>query len=60
MTREDFIGRFETTGEAIEFENQLLSSGDEHLPECARSVRDGSEPTSEYWDFACEQSDLMD
>lgn len=31
-----------------ETENQILSIGDEFLPECARRVRDGGEPTDEY------------
>lgn len=35
----------------VETENQILSIGDEFLPELARRVRDGGEATPEYWEW---------
>jgi hypothetical protein len=59
MTRQDYLSRFDTLAEAVEYENQLLSIG-EYLPACAQAVRDGEDATPEYWDFACGQFDQQD
>lgn len=34
----------------------ILSVGSEFLPEHARTVRDGGEPTEEYWAWLAEQT----
>lgn len=58
MTCEDFLGLFETTSDAIEFEHSALSIGDEFLPPEARAVRDhlaAGEPSGDYWSWLCSQ-----
>lgn len=60
-TREDYIAKFKMRSEAVTFEDRVLDSGSEHLPQCARLVMLGHEPTSEYWDFLIQQlSDSID
>lgn len=54
-TREEFIALAGTTAAAVEFENRALSIGNEFLPEHARRVRDGDEPSPEYWAWLSEQ-----
>lgn len=43
--------------DAIEFENGVLSSGDEFLPPCALAVLRGEteEPGSDYWQFLMDE-----
>lgn len=54
-TREQFLARFKSTSDAIEFETATLSIGRELLPPCARAVLDRQEPTPDYWDFLVSQ-----
>jgi hypothetical protein len=57
MTRSDYIALFQNATDAVGFETQVLSIGDALLPECARAVRDGGEPTAEYWAWLAEQAE---
>lgn len=57
MTRTDFVDLFEVPADAIRFEDEVLSAGDHYLPDFALSVRDGEEPTSEYWQFLAKELD---
>lgn len=50
-----YVGMFSNRADAIEFENQVLSVGDEFLPEFAIAVRDGEEPSAEYWQWLKDQ-----
>ena len=50
---------FMTSQVDTETENQILSIGDEFLPECARAVRDGGEATPEYHEWLCGQVEQM-
>lgn len=50
-TRKDFLGKFANLAEAMAFETRVLSIGGSLLPPCAIVVRDGGEPTDEYWRF---------
>lgn len=47
-TREAYQDRFDSLGEAIEFENRALSIGEEFMPACALAVLNGGEDTPEY------------
>jgi hypothetical protein len=58
-TREDYIAKFKTTSEAIRFEDRVLDGGVSCLPECAKPVMLGHEPTPEYWDFLIRQLSEM-
>lgn len=54
----DFLAQFRTQNDAIAFEDQALSIGDQFLPAFARAVRDGDAgyiPAPEYWDWLCAQ-----
>ena len=59
-TRDEYVGKFKTVSEAIRFEDHVLDSGHTHLPECAKAVMQGHEPTSEYWDFLLRQLNTSD
>ena len=43
--------------DALAEEQAILSIGREHLPECARAVLDGGEPTEDYWDWLRSQTE---
>jgi hypothetical protein len=58
-TREHFLSRFNSAAEAIEFENHVQQIGREFLPPAAIAVRQGEEPTSDYWRFLIEQHEQM-
>jgi hypothetical protein len=47
--RETYLARFGSRVEAVRFEEQVLGIGSEFLPPCAVAVRDGAEPSAEYW-----------
>lgn len=49
MNRCEYLALFPSASAAIEHENTVLSIGSEFLPPFARAVRDGEEPTPEYW-----------
>ncbi len=49
MNRAKYKAMFRSNAEAIEFEHNVLSSGGEFLPACARQVRDGGPPSAAYW-----------
>ncbi len=51
----EFLARFPSLAEAIKFEDSVLSSGREFLPQCALDVLDGAEGSGEYWQFLIEQ-----
>lgn len=56
MTRRDFIDYFDTTSDAMDFEQCCLSIGDEFLPEYVRTVRVGEkQPDSRYWSWLIDQ-----
>lgn len=55
MNRKDFVELFSGEAKAVEFENGALSIGDEYLPVFAQAVRDGLEPTEEYWQWLCNE-----
>ena len=57
MTRENFVSKFDSLTEAVEYEHATLNSGREFLPACAVTVLDGGEPTPEYWAWICGQVD---
>lgn len=40
------------------FEEEVLSVGADYLPECAVAVRDGGEPTTEYWQWLISQAEV--
>ena len=46
-TRDDFTSRFASMSDAIEFENAVLSIGDEFLPECAMDIIN-EDPAPDY------------
>ena len=56
-TRKDYLSRFATLAQAMDFEHGVLTSGREFLPPCALDVLDQreGEPPSEYWDFLIAQ-----
>lgn len=58
-TREQFISLFASTQAAVAFENEILQSGREFLPAQAILVRNGAEPTAEYWRWLAGQFDGM-
>jgi hypothetical protein len=60
MTCNDFTSRFKNAQEVQDFETRALSIGNEFLPECARTVRDGGDPTPAYWTWLCGQVDKME
>ncbi len=55
MAKQEYLSKFPSLAEAVEFEEQCLSIGDEHLPPAALEVvqahADGREFTasSDYW-----------
>lgn len=59
-TKEEYQELFNSKLGAGTFENALLQSGDEGLPECALSVAAGGEPTKEYWDFIISEKEAWD
>lgn len=63
MTRQDYLARFPSTSDAIEFETQVLSIGEDLLPACAIAVKANRnplwEPPSSYWAFLCLEVDAM-
>jgi hypothetical protein len=50
-TREAYLA----AGGTVEFEQAALAIGNEFLPPHARTVRDGGEPTPDYWNWLLEQ-----
>lgn len=50
-----YLARFGTQVEAVKFEERVLSIGSEFLPAFAVAVRDGAEPTAEYWEWLIAQ-----
>lgn len=50
---------FANAHQAILFEEQTLAIGDEFLPECAITVREGGEATEEYWQWLIEQAEVI-
>lgn len=55
-TREEYAAICAECGtDPIVEETAILSDVDE-LPDCARAVIDGHEPTTEYWEFLGEQT----
>ncbi len=54
-TFNDYCAEIGTTVEAEK--NALLSIGRDLLPECARAVLDGGEPTADYWDWCLSQTE---
>ena len=54
--RADFVEMFDDLIDAVEFEDAVLSSGREFLPECAQIVLDGGAPTAAYWRWLQEQA----
>lgn len=58
MTKDTYLAKFRTVSDAVEFEEQALSVGDEFLPAEARNVRDEGGPGSPvYWAWLCAQVD---
>lgn len=54
-TRTQFLAQFATPADAIAFEDETLSIGSEFLPACAIAVRNGGEPTSDYYAWLLSQ-----
>ena len=52
-SRGEYVGLFNSLGEAIEFENHVLGSAG--LPPFAQVVKDGEEGSSEYWEWLIHQ-----
>lgn len=57
--REEYFNKFATYGDAVEFEQQVLSVGAEFLPKCAASTLAGQESTDEYWLWLAGQYDTV-
>jgi hypothetical protein len=55
VTRADFVALCGGEQDAMGSETEILGSGIEFLPPSARVVRDGGEPTSDYWIWLCAQ-----
>lgn len=55
LNKSDYLALFGNKDAAIEYEDTALSIGNEYLPECAQAVRDGAEPTPEYWQWLCNE-----
>lgn len=55
MDRTDYLACFDTLHDAIEFEETILGTAAEFLPQCALAVIEGEEPTEAYWAFLYEQ-----
>lgn len=53
--RDAYLARFGTKTDAVRFEERVLAIGSEFLPPPARAVRDGAEPSPEYWAWLCDQ-----
>ncbi|TXH55851.1 MAG: hypothetical protein E6Q97_07820 [Desulfurellales bacterium] len=53
-TRKAFCALFNTTREAVEFEQSMLSIGRSFIPACACDVLDGADGTPEYWAWLIE------
>lgn len=53
-----YLALFATDADAIEFETQALSIGDEFMPEAARTVRDGGDATPGYWIWLASQVEV--
>ena len=53
--RAAYLAHFSDKTAAVRFEEQALSIGSEFLPSCALAVRDGGEPSDEYWAWLCAQ-----
>ena len=54
-TREDYVNLFSSAFKAGEFEQSVLGIGEEFLPECAITVLNDGEPSTEYWAFLANQ-----
>jgi hypothetical protein len=57
QTRDAYLSLFKSTADAVAFEDAALSSDPKLLPKVAVAVRDGAEPTPEYWTWLCSQVD---
>ena len=53
--RSSYVAMFGNLGEALEFEDLVLSSGREFLPAFAIDVLDGGTATPEYWAWLADQ-----
>ena len=50
-----YLENFETLTEAVDFEHEVLNSGEQFLPACAKKVKSGENPTNDYWRWLCGQ-----
>jgi hypothetical protein len=57
--REQYFDKFATHGDAVEFEQQVLSVGAEYLPECAKATLAGADSSDEYWVWLSGQYDEL-
>lgn len=53
--RSQYLDRFRSLREAVDFEARALSIAEEHLPTAARRVRDGGQPSAAYYNWLLTQ-----
>lgn len=60
VVRKEYFELFPTRQDAQAFEAQALSADRKYIPDCVHFVRNGADPTAEYWIWLANQKFAAD